>query len=483
MSNLDAYQTLRCRFAPSLSGHLHLGDARLGVLSWLATKKQGGELVMLVPLGPDPGLAEHLLKDCLFDLRWLGISWDEGPEVGGPYAPYVQWERHGLYREFVDRLIAEDKAYRCYCTEEELQRERREQIERGERPHYSGKCRGLSASEERKLRQAGRRPRVRVRAELEEAWIRDVLGGVIRAAEVELDDFVLVDETGEPASALRFAVDDGLLGITCVLQTEDRLNDALREALVARMLGFAPPDFVHVPALLGPDGLPLSDRHGVVTIRGLREQGYLPEAIIAYLAQLSGQEIGSPRELNPTDLAKGFDLEAVAETPGVFSHGELAELNREVLAGLPRDRFASFAEDYLRSVGIELPEEVRSRWLELVQTRVRTLADLAAEARVLIADPDLSEREARDVLRRDASQKALWSFLRHLQQLEVLTADGFRQAMKRAAEETGLLGRDLWDPVRLALLGRTDEAKIAEYAEWLGRERCEHRIRRALEVS
>lgn len=460
----------RFRIALPSSGSVGLPEAQIAALSWILARKQGGTVVVLATLPDGSTSNEESLQAALADLRWLGIDWDEGPDVGGPFAPYRQDRRGELYREQLQRILREGKAYRCYCTAEELRAERDQQVRQGLPPRYSGKCRDLPPDEEERRRLEGKPHRLRIRVPED-------------ARESQLDDFVIAEDGEEPNALFRMAVDDGLLEIDVVIQPEDRRVESLRCAVLGSLLGLPVPKYLHVPALELAAKSARAQHPVIGSVSGLRKLGLLPEAVLAYLAQLTGIQLEPVRGAEPIIPSQWPAPEAEAGRAQRFRVEDLYRLNRIAMEKMPAEAFRCAAEDYLMQSGVSVPATALPRWLDLMKERLTLLSELLPEAAVLVEGPDLTNRGLFELLRREAGQKVLWSFLRRIQSLEILTADAFREVMREVSQETGLLGNALWDPIRVALVGRAKEPKIAEIAGILGKEECERRIQRALEVS
>ncbi|HEX7464884.1 MAG TPA: glutamate--tRNA ligase, partial [Actinomycetota bacterium] len=277
---------VRTRFAPAPSGSLHVGNVRTGLFSWAFARHHGGSFILRVEDTDASRVTEEAVHGVIESLRWLGIDWDEGPDVGGPHAPYRQSQRGSIYQEQVERLVAQGDAYRCYCTPEELEERRAAALARGEPPGYDGRCRDLTESEIITRVLAGRSPVIRFKMPEREWVVSDLVKGEVRWAPGHLRDFVLRRSDDSPVFLLAVAVDDMLMGTTHVIRGDDLLASAPRNAAVIEALGGTPPQYAHVPQVLGEDGKPLSKRHGSASVEAFREQGFVSEALMNYLALL-----------------------------------------------------------------------------------------------------------------------------------------------------------------------------------------------------
>ncbi len=482
MSNDDQHQ-IRVRFAPSPTGHLHVGNARTALLNWLFARHHGGRFVLRVE-DTDPERSRTEFEQSIFeDLRWLGLNWDEGPNVGGPFGPYRQSERLATYKEFAERLESEGRAYRCYCTPEELAREREEMLARGETPRYSGRCRNLTREQREAFEREGRTWTLRFRVEEGSTTFTDLVKGGVTVDHEMIGDFVIVRSDGTPTYNFACVIDDALMQVSHVIRAEDHLSNTPKQLLLYGALGFSPPRFAHVPLILGADRMPLSKRHGATSVRQFRQLGYLPEALVSFLSGLSWSSPSGEEILSLDQLVREFDLSRVATSPAIFNFEKLRWMNGVFIRKLPLQRLVDLSRPYLEAAQLPVPGPERlERMLSLVQDRLETLADVVSELGVFFSEPRFSP-EVLAVLRKDSAKKVLWSFLRQVRMLENLDADSFRLIMKEVGNETGILGKDLWMPVRAALTGQLHGPSLAEVAELLGKEVCEKRIAKVLGVS
>ncbi|MBE3575202.1 MAG: glutamate--tRNA ligase, partial [Firmicutes bacterium] len=312
--------SVRVRFAPSPTGYLHIGNVHTALFSWLFARHNGGRFVLRIE-DTDVDRSEARYEAAILDeLRWLGLDWDEGVDKGGPYGPYRQSERLELYAQYAQRLLDTGHAYWCYCTREEIEAQRDAALRAGRAPRYNGHCRRLSEAERRRREQAGIKPvlRFRVPDTGGDIVVEDLIRGPIRFSLADLDDFVLVRSNGVPLYNLAVTVDDLTMRITHIIRAEEHLSNTPRQILIYQALGEAPPVFAHVSMLLGPDRTKLSKRHGAASISEFRGQGYLPEAILNYLALLGWTPPGGQEILSVPEIIRQFDLGRVSHSPAVF---------------------------------------------------------------------------------------------------------------------------------------------------------------------
>ena len=363
---------MRVRFAPSPTGHLHVGNVRTALFNWLLARGRNGTFILRIEDTDADRSTVESDATILEDLRWLGLDWDEGPEIGGPVGPYRSSERLGTYQAHARVLLDKGCAYYCFCTPEQLDAERKEALAEGLPPKYSGRCAQIALADARQRVQAGEPAAVRFRTpEQREVIFNDLVRGSIRFHTDVIGDQVLLRSDGYPAYNFAVVVDDGLMGVTHVVRGEDHISNTPRQILIHEALGFAPPEFGHVAMVLGPDHTKLSKRHGAVSVDEFREKGYLPEALLNYLALLSWSPGGSGRagaaestagqELMPlAEMAKRFSLSDVGHSASVFDEDKLAWVNRHYLKGADPERLARVVCSLPRTQGLhQRPVEPR----------------------------------------------------------------------------------------------------------------------------
>ena len=350
---------MRVRFAPSPTGHLHVGNVRTALFNWLLARGAGGAFILRIE---DTDAERSTLESeaaILEDLEWLGLSWDEGPEVGGPVGPYRQSERLGTYQSRARVLIEEGDAYYCFCAPEQLEAERKDALAKGLPPKYSGRCAHIDPVVARRRVEAGEPAAVRFRTpQNREIAFKDLVRGDITFHTDVIGDQVLLRSDGYPAYNFAVVVDDGLMGVTHVVRGEDHISNTPRQLLIYEALDFSPPQFGHVAMVLGPDHARLSKRHGATSVDEFREKGYLPEALLNYLALLSwspggaGSEEIKDQEIVPLpEMARRFSLSDVGHHASVFDEEKLAWVNRHYLKEAPLERLATLSVPYLQRSG------------------------------------------------------------------------------------------------------------------------------------
>ncbi len=454
---------MRVRFAPSPTGYLHVGNARTALFNWLLARGQGGTLVLRLEDTDETRSTVASAEGILEDLRWLGLDWDEGPDVGGPHGPYRQTQRTTHYREQAERLVASGHAYYCFCDPAALEAARDADRRDGRTPQYPGTCRGIDPSVARARVEAGEPAAIRFHVTQASAvTFTDLVRGPITTDGAMLGDFVILRQNGLPAYNFAVVVDDVLMGITLVVRGEDHVPNTPRQMLIYDALGVPPPQFAHLPLVLGPDHAPLSKRHGASSVADFRARGVLPEALRNYLA-LIGWSPGQDQEIVPLDeLARRFRVEDVTRSAGVFDPEKLAWMNRHYLKQADPVRLAALLVPHLRAAGFlsnaaDGLEGFLQQCVPLVAGTVDQLADAPERLRQVFEAPrpgDVLAHLAREgSAAEEAGRAVILDFARELSARPRLTRETFREAAQVVRQRTGQKGRGLFHPIRLALTG------------------------------
>lgn len=480
----------RVRFAPSPTGSLHVGGARTALFNYLFARHCKGTFILRIEDTDRKRFQEHALEEILTSLRWLGLEWDEGPERGGDYGPYVQSERSDLYREHAERLMAEGHAYRCFCTPERLAQVRKEQEQAGA-AHVSGydrHCRELPAARVRELTEQGARSVVRLKVPLERRSItfHDLVRGDIEYKTEVLDDLVLLKSDGFPTYHLANVVDDHFMGITDVLRGDEWIASTPRHILLYEAFGWEPPAFAHMPVILAPGGGKLSKRKGAASVIDFRRDGILPETLFNFLALL-GWAPGDDREImSREEIVEAFDLKRISPKAAVFDERKLEWMNGQYLARRSVDSLIDhvreiWAETGTGQEGRAADESYVRRVIELMKGRSRRIRDIAENTGYFFEDPQ--EYEAKAVKKHiKAGTLALMQELeRIVEAVEPFDTAQLEKEYRRFAEEREVSTGKLIHPTRLALSGVSFGPGLFELMELLGRETVLRRMRRARE--
>ena len=459
------------RFAPSPTGHLHLGNARTALFSWLVARSGGGRFVLRIEdtdaARNDPALVERLLDD----LHWLGLDWDEGPDRGGAHAPYLQSERGAVYAAAIAALRAAGQVYPCYCTPEELNLARRAQLAAGRPPRYAGTCATLSADEVRRRQAEGRTGALRFRVPAgRRISFEDRIHGPQLFASDDIGDFVVARTDGSASFFLGNAVDDARMEVTLVLRGDDHLANTPRQLLLLEALGLLAPAYGHLPLLLAPSGAPLSKRDGVAGLRELREQGYLPAAIANYLLRL-GHAAAPDHWLDAADMPRHFRLDAVSRSAAHFDETQLRHWQREAVKHAAPRQLIDWLGARLAALGDDVRRE---RFVDAVRGNLLFPGD--ADALVAMVSPGDVELADQAIAILSEAGPAFFE-----QAIAALPASGedFSAWTRAISGASGRRGAALYGPLRAALTGSTRGPELAPVVALMGRGLVDARLRAA----
>lgn len=449
----DSPDLLITRFAPSPTGFLHLGNARTALLNFLAARKAGGRFILRVEDTDEARSNEDFMTALFADLHWLGIDWDEGPDIGGPHTIYRQQQRRAIYEEWLQRLDAAGLTYPCFCTPAELNISRKRQLAAGQPPRYAGTCRNLTQEEraDRLVRGMPAALRFRVPQGQIVSFV-DVVHGEQRFRSDDIGDFIIRRTDGSTAFFFSNAVDDALMGVTLVLRGDDHMTNTPRQIMILQALELRVPQYAHVALLLGMDGAPLSKRHGDTSLRDMRERGYLPGAIRNHLVRL-GHSTTKDGWLDEQALIADFDLNRLGRAAAKFDDAQLRHWQKETVAQLSTEEFVEW-------IAPELPpgldEQQRAQFVSVVRGNVELPSDAAAWAKVVFGKLDEFEPAALAAIRE--AGEAYFT-----EALQVIGQPGaeFRPAVKALGQSTGKKGPALFMPLRAALTGFTHGPELA----------------------
>ena len=479
---------MRVRFAPSPTGPFHIGGARSALFNWLLARKTGGKLILRIEdtdLERSSRESEENIKNAL---KWLGIDWDEGIDIGGEYGPYRQTERLPIYAEYTERLLASGKAYRCYCTDQELDAERQKLMAEGQTPRYLGKCRQLTAADEAALLAEGRKPTVRFRVpENQDITFQDAVRGTVSFDSNGIGDYVIVKSDGIPVYNYAVVLDDALMKITHVVRAEEHLSNTPRQILLYQALGLPLPIFGHVSLILGKDRSKMSKRHGATSVEQYKALGYLPDALVNFLALLGWSPVGEQEIFSSAELIELFSLDHVAKNPAVFDIDKLNWINSQYLKRLDLDSLTEMALPHLRDAGLidaELTAE-RKAWVTQVVGAVREYVSFAGQipehAAVFFQDDVIMENdETAEILRDPDVPRVMDEFLNKLATMDPVDGEQVQAALKAVGKELKLGGKKVFMPVRVALTGKMHGPELIALIPLLGVARTTVRIRRSL---
>jgi glutamyl-tRNA synthetase len=465
--------SVRARFSPSPSGDVHVGSAHTALFNWLYAQREGGAFVLRIE-DTDPATAKPELIDPIMDgLRWLGMRWDEGPDVGGPHAPYRDLERRPLHDEAVARLLKQGRAYRCWCTREDLQA-------RGVRSGYDRHCRVLSDGQRAELEASGKPAAVRIAVPQDRAEIvvHDLIMGDVTFAIDELQDRVIARSDGSPLYVLAVTADDIAMGITHVVRGVDLLPSTPIQILLTEALGAEVPVFAHLPLILGPDKAKLSKRHGADGLLSFRDAGILPEALVNFLALLGWSSPTQEEVLPLEQILAEFSLDRVHPSPSVFDRQKLEWLNQQWIQRLDADEF----ERRVLELFPDTPKDALHAVVEadLIQTRVATLAVVPDAIRYLHERPEPDAKSSEKWLGTEEADRTLEAVAEALETLEPWTSDAIKERVQGVVGSLGLHRRKGPKPIFVAISGSEVALPLFESIEILGRDEAVARLRSAI---
>jgi nondiscriminating glutamyl-tRNA synthetase len=460
---------MRVRFAPSPTGQLHVGNARTALFNWLLARGSGGTFILRIEDTDVERSTRESEAAIVRDLRWLGLDWDEGPDIGGGHGPYRQSERLHLYQSYAKELLSAGAAYYCFCSTAQLETERQQAVAEGRPALYAGTCRRLSRDQAAVRINAGERPAIRFRVpEARDVVFRDAVRGDVRFHTDVIGDPVIVRADGHPAYNFAVVVDDALMEVTQVIRGEDHISNTPRQILLYEALGFAPPAFAHLALVMGPDHSPLSKRHGATSVAEFRSRGYLPEALVNYLA-LIGWSPGNDEELLPTDeLARRFSLDDVGHSAGVFDEEKLAWVNRHYLKIADSARIAELSLPFFNDAGVRLAPDDRgiaflASAMAMASASVDRLNQVPARLAFLFHfDPAvaLADATVRGEMSAAPARAVVAALAEELAAAPRLDRETFREAANRVKARTSQKGKALFHPIRVALTGRAEGPEL-----------------------
>ncbi|MCP5054105.1 MAG: glutamate--tRNA ligase [bacterium] len=464
--------TMRLRFAPSPTGFVHVGNARTALFNFLHARRREGKLVLRIEdtdvERSKPQYEENLIKD----MKWLGIQWDEGPDSGGEFGPYRQSERTQTYRTYGQQLIDNGHAYYCFCSPEDLQKEKEEAAQRGDSAGaagYSGKCRHLDPSESAKRVQAGEAAAIRLKIPADtEVFFYDIVRDKVSFDSNLLSDPVIIRSTGIPAYNFSVVIDDHLMGINLVIRGEDHISNTARQVLLYDAFGFDKPKFAHLSMVMGEDNTKLSKRHGSTSILQFREQGYLPEALFNYLALLGWSPGGNSDVMEKDQLMKSFNLKKVSKSAAIFDYQKLKWLNREHIRLKPDNELARLILPFLEQAGFQFEKDDKTiGWIgkaaKVLSNYNYLLPEIAGDFKQFTHFQ--CPEEIIDQIKTSESASTVISVLHESIKTvpSPVTFADVGEIAKKLQAEHGIKGKQLYHPIRLGLTGKESGIELKDF--------------------
>lgn len=480
--------TIKVRFAPSPTGPFHIGGARSALFNWLVARHAKGTFLVRIEdtdLERSSRASEENIKE---SLKWLGLNWDEGIDVGGPNGPYRQTERLAIYKKEVDRLIAEGKAYYCYCSPEELEESRKAQIKDGVTPVYDGHCEHLTQEMIEKYKKEGRKPVVRLKVRKSGVFaFDDMVRGHVEFQAANVGDFIILKSDGIPVYNFAVVVDDALMGVTHVIRAEEHLSNTPRQLAIYEALGYKEPIFGHISLILGSDHKKMSKRHGATSVTSYKEQGYLPEAMVNYLALLGWAPKGEQELFTIEEMIKQFSMKRVSSNDAVFDIEKLNWINFQYMKKMSRDELYEFVLPFIKKAGFitDPVSEEKETWLKEVVWFIRDHLSYGEQVVDNVKlffkpKPAITNTELKDLLNTETSQTILRTFHEKLIGLSPFGESSIMAAFKASMKETGIKGKAAFEPIRIALTGVTQGPGIYKMMELFGQEETIARIEAVL---
>lgn len=485
----------RLRFAPSPTGPLHIGGARSALFNYLLAKKHQGTFIVRVEdtdLERSSKESEENIKN---SLKWLGMDWDEGIDVGGDYGPYRQMERLDIYQAAIDKLLAEGKAYYCFCSEEELAAEKEAQQAKGETPKYSGKCRDLTPEQRQELLDQGMKPVIRFRVpEHEQVVINDLVRGEVTFDTDGIGDFIIVKSDGIPVYNFAVVLDDVTMKISHVIRGEEHLSNTPRQAVIYDALGYERPQFAHISLILGRDNegklTKMSKRHGSTSVVAYQEMGFLPEAIVNFLALLGWAPEGEEELFTLEELTEQFSLERVSKSPAVFDMEKLKWINGMYIRKASAERLLEYGLPYLKKAGYVDAEPTVEQmiWammtIDALKNYISCFSELPAiidqyRGKVIYRDEIVDEIKAN----KEIIVTVMTAMKEKLEKVNTINSDTYQQILKEIRKETGYKGRNLFHSIRVAKTGEDHGPDLDKLAIVMGRDLMLERANEFLEFA
>ena len=477
---------VRVRFAPSPTGYLHVGNARTALFNWLFARANKGTFILRIEDTDIARSKEDYVGRIMEDLTWLGLDWDEGPDKGGPFAPYRQSERIVSYKKFADALLKEGKAYYCYCSDEELKKRRSAALKSGKTPGYDNRCRSLTDEKIAAFKKEGIKPALRFMVPHKTLEIDDIVRGRVSFDTSLIGDFVIMKSTETPSFNFAVVCDDCMMQISHIIRGEDHLSNTPKHALLFEALGFNVPRFCHMSLTSAPGGDRLSKRTGATSIGYYKEAGYLPEALLNYLSLL-GWSPGDDREImSVTEIIESFKLERLSKSGEAFDPVKLNWLGGIYIRKADIDRLTKLALPYLTkakfikaNAGVDELKRVKAIVLA-VRDHLSNISEINEHAEVFFKPVKVKEKDAKDILKEASSKKVLDAFLKKLKEVKDINTETFSALVKDIQKETSVKGKALYQPLRIAITGRAHGPELKLMIPILGKDICVKRVKEAL---
>ncbi len=483
--SINMTKEVRVRYAPSPTGHLHIGNARTALFNYLFARSQGGKFIIRIEDTDASRNIEGGEESQLNYLKWLGIDWDESVDVGGDYGPYRQSERNDIYKKLYDELLDKGLAYKCYCTAEELEAEREAQSAKNEMPRYSGKCRHLTEEEQAARVAEGREPSIRFTVPAGKVYsFNDIVKDNVSFESDGIGDFVIVKKDGVPTYNFAVAVDDHYMEITHVLRGDDHISNTPRQQMIYEAFGWEAPKFGHMTLIVNESRRKLSKRDEAIIqfIEQYEELGYLPEALFNFIVLLGWSPEGEEEIFSKEELISIFDANRLSKSPAVFDKDKLTWMNNQYVKQLSLEKVIDLALPHLQKADLlpsELSDEER-QWahdlIALYHDQLSYGAEIVELSAQFFNDTIEYDEAARKVLAGEQVPEVMSSLKEQFESLETFDAPSIKSAIQAVQKETGHKGRNLFMPVRVVTTGETSGPELPAAIALVGREKAVLRV-------
>ncbi|WP_300378024.1 glutamate--tRNA ligase [Brachyspira sp.] len=474
---------IRVRFAPSPTGFLHIGNARTALFNWLYAKAINGKLILRIEDTDQERSTKEAVDMAIKSLKWLGIDWDEGPEVGGDYGPYFQSERLNIYKKYTEKLMEEGKAYYCFCTSEELEKKSNMQRTLNQPIIYDGKCKDIPLEEAKKRVANGEPAKIRFRVPKNQiVTFDDFVRGIVKTNSDEIGDIIIVRENGFPTYNYAVVIDDMLMKISHVIRGEDHISNTPKQILIYESLGVEVPKFAHTSSILGNDRKKLSKRHGAATLMEYKDEGFLPQAMRNFLALLGWTHPEAMETMIDDDMIKAFKLDRFSKSPAIFDTAKLRHLNAWHIKNMNLDEVTELFIPYLVNGGFlkENYTEEEHAWAKKLVSVIRhncvVLSDIVKYVPVFFENDFELDDEMKAMVNKEESKKLLQFIKNDIENTEEITDEYMKALIKKAQKETGLKGPNLYHPIRYVLTGSSAGSELSHICELLGKKNVLYRL-------
>ena len=478
---------IRVRFAPSPTGHLHIGNARTVLFNWLFARSNKGKFLLRVEDTDVARSKEAYFEKMLQDLSWLGLDWDEGPDKPGPFGPYRQSERREFYKKFAEKLIKEGKAYPCFCSDEELKKRRAEALKKGLAPRYDNRCRKLTATQCDDLRKKGVKPALRFKVSEKTLVINDIIRGEVEFDTALIGDFVIMKSAGTPSFNFAVVCDDYSMEISHVIRGEDHLPNTPKHVLVFEALGAKVPEFAHISLTMGPGGTRLSKRADAASIARYKELGYLPEALVNYIALLGWAPENDKEVVSREEMIKEFKLKKLSKSSESFDPDKLDWMNSIYIRNADLDKITHMCIPYLVDKKFVTKDSIDMRFAEIkkivsvVRGHLACVSQITDYTKTFFTETiEIKDKKLKTLIASKESKIVLNSFLKNIDPIKELKEEDFAGLIKNIVKDTSVKGKNLYMPLRAAITGEVHGPELNLVLPILGKERCAARVKRAL---